>query len=357
MDKDRIDSHKLMYHPREIANWLDGKVIYPINLEIELTGACNHRCIFCAYDYTEHVPHRLDKSLLLSTLADIRHRGGAKSVLFAGTGEPTMHPDFCEIVNKIRSTGIKVAVSTNGALLSEKILESCMESISWIRFSVSAGSEEHYKKIHRGKDGDFKKVIDNIAIASELKKRNGWQTVLNVQIVMIPENRHEILTLANTVKNAGADRFIVKSFGTVEKTRTEMKDAITSEFYENSQDLKEGLKKLSDENFQTIFRDERIANTYKEKTYDACYAAPFYVAIGSDGSIYPCCSLMWVEEFVLGNINDDSFHSIWSGKRREDIMKKIKSCGLACCPRACKLDPMNQYLHELLHPGEHVDFI
>ena len=45
-DKIRMDSHKLIYHPERVAAWKRGENIYPIELEIGLTNACNHRCIF-----------------------------------------------------------------------------------------------------------------------------------------------------------------------------------------------------------------------------------------------------------------------------------------------------------------------
>ncbi|HAB51888.1 MAG TPA: radical SAM protein, partial [Ignavibacteriales bacterium] len=51
MDKYRIDSHKLMYHVSRINDWLEGKIIYPIYAEISPSGACNHRCTYCALDF------------------------------------------------------------------------------------------------------------------------------------------------------------------------------------------------------------------------------------------------------------------------------------------------------------------
>jgi len=57
MDKYRIDSHKLIYHIPRVSDWLNDKVVYPIYMEISPVGSCNHRCIFCAYDYIGH-PNR-----------------------------------------------------------------------------------------------------------------------------------------------------------------------------------------------------------------------------------------------------------------------------------------------------------
>ena len=47
----RIDSHKLIYHPERVADWMAGNNIYPICMEISPSSSCNHRCQICAFDY------------------------------------------------------------------------------------------------------------------------------------------------------------------------------------------------------------------------------------------------------------------------------------------------------------------
>ena len=64
MEDYRIDTHKLIYHPQKVAAWLADEVVYPINAEIGLSGACNHRCIFCCIDYMEYVPSFLTKEIM-----------------------------------------------------------------------------------------------------------------------------------------------------------------------------------------------------------------------------------------------------------------------------------------------------
>ena len=63
MDNYRVDSHKLMFHPERVTKWLSGENIYPIEIEISPSGACNHRCIFCAYDYIGYQPDFLKKDI------------------------------------------------------------------------------------------------------------------------------------------------------------------------------------------------------------------------------------------------------------------------------------------------------
>ncbi len=71
----RMDSHKLIYHPDTVARWLKGENVYPIELEIGLTNACNHRCIFCAVDYTGYQAEKIDHIILKKNLAELASKG------------------------------------------------------------------------------------------------------------------------------------------------------------------------------------------------------------------------------------------------------------------------------------------
>lgn len=81
----RMDSHKLIYHPHRVSEWLKGENIYPIELEVGLTNACNHRCIFCAVDYTGYKPTVMDGEVLKKRLREFAEKG-VKSIIYAGEG-------------------------------------------------------------------------------------------------------------------------------------------------------------------------------------------------------------------------------------------------------------------------------
>ena len=120
MDKLGIDSHKLFYHVSRLNDWLNGRLVYPIYMEISPTGACNHRCIYCALDYMKYQKRSLDANVLKEKLAELGNLG-LKSVMYAGEGEPLMHEDIADIINHTKKSGIDVAITTNGVLLKEDL--------------------------------------------------------------------------------------------------------------------------------------------------------------------------------------------------------------------------------------------
>lgn len=357
MDNYRIDSHKLMFHPQRVASWLQGDMIYPINAEISISGACNHRCVFCSADYMGYEAVLLSKEIVHSCFSQMQTKG-LKSVLFAGTGEPLVNKDAAEIVNATKRLGIDAALSTNGVLFTKDTAEECMEALSWIRFSVSAGTEETYKKIHQGQDGDLERVFNNIYQAAQLKKKYNWNTVLGVQIVMIPDNEDEIVLLAKKAKELGADHFSVKSYGVQPLNTNTVKEKIDPKvYYDHREELVRELEELNSDNFQAVYRIGRMQRGKAGKDYSECYAMPFHTNIDAHGNMWPCCVLVGMEGMCFGNIYERSFEEIWNGEQRRTVVEKLKGMKLSECTPECKLDAMNRYLHELKNPHAHVNFI
>ncbi|MCP4366305.1 MAG: radical SAM protein, partial [Planctomycetes bacterium] len=183
----RIDSHKLMYHVSRVKQWLDGENVYPIYMEISPSGACNHRCTFCAFDYLDYKPQFIDKDALTRVLGELGQHG-VKSIMYAGEGEPFLHKHMAELLVNSKKAGIDAAVATNGALLDEETAEGCLGALTWMRVSINAGIKETYTKIHRSRPGDFDLVIKNVSNAVRLKNKNNYDCTIGVQCILLPEN-------------------------------------------------------------------------------------------------------------------------------------------------------------------------
>lgn len=359
MDTAMLDSHKLIYHPERVADWLSGAEIYPLNAEVGLSGACNHRCVFCSFDYMDYKSTLLPADMLIKNLVELGggREKGLKSVLLAGTGEPLLHSDFVDIVHSLHEKGLDVALSTNGVLFTKEIASQCLTCLSWIRFSVSAGCEESYKKIQRGRDGDFQRVLRNIADAAEVKADKSSQTNLGVQLVLIPENMNEAVILGEQVRTAGADMYYVKAYGVAPMMRNDVGRLAQEEYYEQYLQLKQEVENLSTEKFRASFRIERMEHLRSAKPYNDCFASPFHVFIAADGKVYPCCQMADVGQMCFGDLHEQSLIKIWHGEKRHRVMHYLKESKLSMCTPACKLDVMNRYCQRLKKPEQMDNFI
>lgn len=348
----RMDSHKLIFHPDRVAHWLAGENIYPIEIEVGLSGACNHRCIFCAVDYMGYKPQILNSDSFIKSLNSMG-AVGVKSIIYAGEGEPLLNPNAPEIFNYTKSLGIDAALSTNGVLLTKEKAEYCLKSLSWVRFSIAGATPTTYSKIHQCKPSDLDRVLKNMADVVTVKRAQNLKTTLGAQLLLLPENKNEVFMLGKIVREIGFDYFTVKPFSQHPSSKAKL-----TVDYSESEEIGRQLKELETDNFRIYFRSKSIENLNMDKPYKECAGVNFMTYIDSLGEIFPCIVFMGNKDFIYGNINDQDFAEIWQSEKAQ----KIRSCFdnefiHKYCRKNCRLDEMNKYLHELKNPGLHVNFI
>ena len=348
----RMDSHKLIYHPEAVAKWLKGEDIYPIEVEISPSGACNHRCIFCAVDYLGYKPNYLKKDIVLRDVKQM-HEKGLKSIICSGEGEPLLNKDLPDMVNSIKSFSVDVAMSSNAALFTKDIANECLSAFTWIRFSVAALSEKEYYDIQKPAPGDLERVKKNLADAVEVKRQKNLKTTLGVQCLLLPENAGQLADMARQLRKIGVDYLTVKPFSQhLSSTHHIEVD------YEQLKELSDELKGYETEDFKIYFRAGAMDRVHQDKTYKKCLGLPFMTHIDAKGNVWPCVAHIGNENLLYGNINENTFQEIWEGKRRKEVNERLWSSDInKVCREACRLDVINQYLDELKHPGEHVNFI
>ena len=162
--------YKIITYPDILDNIIKDKDINPINLEINLTNVCNHRCIWCTYGYLHSNTDTLDKIDVKKVLDDA-YKMGVKSITWTGGGEPLVHKDFLELIRYAAKYNFKQGLNTNGVLLTDAIIEELAKKFSYVRFSVDSGSSECTKKCHQTSEKDFEKIVKNIKKLCEAKRK------------------------------------------------------------------------------------------------------------------------------------------------------------------------------------------
>ena len=355
MDKYRLDSHKLIYHVPRVNRWLSGETIYPIYMELSPSGMCNHRCSFCALDFMGYQKRFLKTEIFKERLAEMG-RLGVKSIMFGGEGEPFLHKDMVDLAVHTKESGIDVAFTTNGVFLRPEVNKEILRCTSWIKVSINAGTPATYAKVHNTKAADFEKVIDNMAKAAEVRRAENLGCTLGMQILLLPENQHEIVGLAKTAKEIGMDYLVVKPYSQHPSSHTQEYGDL---HYEGLGEIQEAVDRLNTPDFKVILRLNAIRKwNEKERGYDRCLALPFWSYIDSGGNVWGCSIYLGDERFRYGNIYEENFQEIWSGERRRESLRWVENeFDAQKCRVNCRMDEINRYLWELKNPSSHVNFI
>ncbi len=326
-----LDTHKLMFHPERVGTWLKGEPIAPLLVEICPIGRCNHRCIFCAYNYTDYKGEALEYNQMIKTLTELGEMG-VKAIDWDTEGEPLLHPKLPDFINYAKQCGIESAVETNGVFLTEKFMKECGRHITYIKVSVDAACNETHYKLHRGGVKDWEKIIENVKRAVALKTG----CVIGIQAVLLKENENEIGDLAKIAEAIGVDWFVVKPFS-------------AHPFQDSSLVRMGDVNKILDIP-NVIVRKETFGRLFKERDYPACYGINFISNIDCYGNVTICNTLTRKDEYILGNIYKESFRDIWERRPRVFAVE-------GCKREVCRMDKQNLYLWQLKNPPPHINFI
>lgn len=354
MSKYNFDGHKLMHHPDRVADFLARGDCYPLYMEISPVGICNHRCIFCAYDFIGYPNRRLERERTLDLIDELADCG-LKSILFAGEGEPLIHPDIAAFILRAKQCGIDVGLFSNGQLLKEPLAEEILPALTFLRLSFNGGSRENYAKVHSVAPEVFDAVVANLKSAMRIKRQAGLQVDIGAQFVLIPENLDYLRQAAQTLKDCGVDYLAIKPFMQRELQSYHLGEQFAGDELDRVFTEAEGI---GDDSFSVIARRESFLN-YGIRHYDRCYGTCFISVLNSAGDISSCLPYWEKPEYSFGNIYRNSFREIWNSEARRGVKQHLEQeLDAHGCPPSCRANAVNEFLWSLRHPQvKHINFI
>ncbi|MBF0401581.1 MAG: radical SAM protein [Magnetococcales bacterium] len=358
----RFDGHKMIYHLDRVAAWQRGERFAPIHIDMGLTKFCNTACIYC-YAVVQNMSRgaMIEREALLRFIED-SGRVGVRSIGFIGDGEPTLNPAVYDAAVLARTVGVDISMATNGLLLDMERAHDCLRNMTWIRFNLSAGSTEGFRRVHQSKGDNFTLLQEKIRALVAMRKQYGYACTLGLQMVLIPENFDQILLEAELGAALGVDYLVIKQCSDSEYGELGVDYSL---YAQAEADLKKA-EALSTADYVVQVKWNKInaaAETalYQEgiRKYDICYGTPFLSQLSGNGDVYPCGPFYGKKRFLMGNIQQQSYYDIVMGDRywavHEDIRTWVdvhKDCAIGC-----RQDYLNKFLWDLKNPPEHVNFI
>jgi MoaA/NifB/PqqE/SkfB family radical SAM enzyme len=329
-----LDGTKIAWHQDRVQAWERGERIAPITIDMSLTRACNFACHFCYAMLQENERQVIDKKAIFEFLEDCAEIG-VKGISFVSDGESTISPVFVDAVKYGHELGLSMAVGTNGFVLNRRKLEEVLPALTYLRVNISAGERERYAEIMGVKEHWFDRVSQNIRDMADIKRENGLDVTIGMQMVLMPEYADQIMPLARLGKELRPDYLVIKHCSDDE-------DGTLGVDYGGYKDLYETLhaaEALSDETYSVQVKWSKI-EAEGTRSYQRCYGAPFMLQMSGSGLVAPCGMLFneRYKKFHIGNICEERFRDIFASDRYWEIMNYLaspefnaqKMCGSLC---------------------------
>jgi radical SAM protein with 4Fe4S-binding SPASM domain len=272
----------------------------PVSISTELTNNCNLRCPECSSGSGEMVRKRgfMDIELFKKIMKELKPYLYNVNLYFQG--EPMLHPLFFSfLANCPASNSI---VSTNGHFLSAENSEQIVKSgLKKLIISLDGMDQETYSSYRV--NGDMNRVIDGLKNVTHAKEKYNSSLKIEIQFLVNSLNEHQIPGV----------RRLAKSLHTSLKLKSMQ--------VMNKKDISSWMPS------QRRFRRYEIKEgeyVVKNSLPDRCARIWFNPVITWDGKVVPCC-FDKDTEYIMGDVNQDSFSEIWNGPKYRIFRKSVLS--------------------------------
>lgn len=297
-----------------------------VDLFLTLSTLCNYNCVFCNRGVKGELI-RLDEFSKFDELVYY-----AKMVDITGYGEITIHPDFCQIMEKFNSKNIPIRFVTNASKIDkEKATIIANSNMSELVISLNSLNSETYEKFH-GNNASLEKTQKNIDYLLSLRPK----FPVRLSFIMTSWNFEEIPNFIEYVKNYKGKIASMNCAGLISSLIFRYPpDLMVKNTAENREYL-ESMRMYAKEcgvDASIAYLENQTTSEAKivperlEKIIKRCDWVYNKIFIEADGSVKPCC---W-SRVNLGNVKESTLEEIWNGEKYTDLRRAISNGETTYC--------------------------
>ncbi len=290
-----------------------------------LTRACGAMCSFCyamVQEPQERAPIQVDHA---KALLDDFKTIGVRSVSLISDGESTLSKAYVPFVEHAHELGIDVGNATNGWEWPPETIERVLPKLTWVRFTVAAGTPEGYSSImFKGPDRTevFERAIDHIRYAVSLKERENLPVTLGIQMVLMPAFKDEIIPFAELALDLGVDYGVIKHCSDDEAGSL----GVDYSQYDSLTSLLQSAESMSSDKTKIVVKWDKLLAKGKPE-YRRFYGPQFLLQISGSGLVAP--SGMFFNQkfskFHIGNFTEERFLDLFNSDRYWGAMDYLAS--------------------------------
>jgi len=301
-----------------------------LNGTVIVTYRCNARCTMCN---RYKAPSRPEDEISIETIQKL------PSMYFTNItgGEPFMREDLEEIVSVLQTKSERIVISTNG-FYTDRILDLCKKFPNiGIRISIE-GLQETNNKI-RGLDNGFNRGYDTLKKLVSMGMKD-----VGFGITVQDENAKDLLPLYKLADEMGmefATASLHNSFYFVESKN------IIHDRMEVSKQFEALINELLKSNepkkwFRAYFNHGLINYIFGQPRLLPCDMAFDTFFIDPYGDVMPCNGTE--DKEVMGNLNEQSWESIWNYDQANQVRAKVRHCDRQCWMIGSVSPAMKKYI-------------
>ncbi|MFC1482214.1 radical SAM protein [Myxococcota bacterium] len=267
-----------------------------MSINLDISTDCNQRCRHCIDRRVTNTGRRLSYDVVRELLSWLVPRG-LRSVILIGGGEPTLHPQFGEIVNLLKEHRLSIGIVSNGVRIQALTeVAPLLSSRDWMRLSLDAATDETFASLHGSADKNpLTAILDGIGAC-----RARWSDFqLGYSFIAIPDtvssdgsvdrgNLEEIPAAARVAAKYGFGYLSLKPYIHCERRNT----ASDAAYVENVKAAVGAARRHETESFHVVESynlSALIAGQLDELKVQprVCHANYFRLVFSPDG-IYGC---------------------------------------------------------------------
>ena len=284
---------------------------------LELTRACNLKCIHCLNNSGIKQKDELTKDELLKLIKKLSSLG-VQEIRFTG-GEPLLFNGIYDLIKFATEEGICTSLGTNGTLITKEVAKELKESgLKKVVVSIDGNKKTHDKI--RGKK-NYQKAMHGL----KYLQKNG----INVRVnsVIMKSNMDDVIKLAKKMSRKKITIFIRRfiSSGRGKELENNMLNKKDYNYVRNK--LQKELTKKTYVNGHYLRNDEGVNSRIKLPfEIRGCKAGQRAITILPNGDINLCGFLAAQDFPKVGNIKElDDFLDFWILINKNDHLLNLRN--------------------------------
>lgn len=273
---------------------------FPLNIDIELTNACNLKCPHCARtskNWGESSVGFMDENLVMKILEEADKEKGY-CVKFSLRGEPLLYKNLENVLLKAKETSLlDYYFNTNAVLLTPELSKKLVQlELPRISISIGGWDKESFEKCQVG--ASFETVLNNLKFLKNYRDQNKFQfPKIRLQGVLTPLLKQHFEAFKSLWENLGDELGVI-------------------DFRKESQQEEDFRE---DKSFRCNFLWQRLVVLW-------------------NGDVYPCLfhGVKNSNDLVLGNVKNNTLKELWHSHKLQKL-RKLHADGNSHLCASCRL--------------------